>query len=81
MLVDISGGGVKFATTQGGFYHLDQMIEIRILFPEVGDVRARMRGLGKVVRLEPPDRSEIHDPSWSMMVAITLDIPLRLERM
>jgi hypothetical protein len=80
VIVDISGSGVKFSTKQGDRYSLGAIVEIKIVLPEIGDVKAFMRGSGKVVRLELPVEATITDPLWNTVVAVNLDVPLRLER-
>jgi hypothetical protein len=80
ILVDISGGGVKFATRREDRYAVGQNLVIRITLPQVGEVKAWMKGSGKVLRIELTDQSQTKEPSPEALVIVTLDVTLHLER-
>jgi hypothetical protein len=80
ILVDISGGGVKFATRRKDRYAVGQNVVIRITLPQVGDMKAWMKGSGKVLRIEFPGRLQSKEPSSEALVIVTLDATLHLER-
>ncbi len=77
-LLDVSGGGVRFAS-RSGIYQVGQRVRISIYLPATSDVKAFMQGLGTVVRVQKDTRTE--SPSQKKTeIAISLDTPLRLVR-
>ncbi|PKN61518.1 MAG: hypothetical protein CVU57_28940 [Deltaproteobacteria bacterium HGW-Deltaproteobacteria-15] len=78
-ILDISGNGVRFTSRNSEFYHVGQIIEISIRLPGKSGVKACMRGLGSVVRIQAEPAAGM--PSLkNKEVAISLDTPLSFVR-
>jgi hypothetical protein len=73
VLMDISGGGARFITREAEKYYPGQLLEMTICLPGTKGVKAHMRGMATVVRVDTS--------SGTSDVAVTLDTSLRFERL
>lgn len=79
-LADVSGGGLRFLSQSWGRYHIGQMVEVCIDLPGTTDVRASIKGAGRVVRIEPAGGPEISNAPQYVAIAVRLEVPMRLVR-
>jgi len=80
VLKDISGEGAKFITQQGDKYFPGQSLELTIHLPDSDEVKACMIGKATVLRIDSPGDSGVEDKNKDVYIAVTLDTPLRFER-
>jgi len=78
-LLDISGGGVRFASRNAEIFHIGQLVHISIHLPGKSEVSAFMKGWGKVVRIQTATATGA-PPLRRKEIAITLDAPLKFVR-
>lgn len=79
-LADISGGGLRFLSPNWGRYHIGQIVEVCIDLPGTGEVKASVRGVGRVVRIDTAGRPEIGNAPQNASIAVRLEVPMRLVR-
>ena len=80
VLKDISGEGARFITQQADKYFLGQSLELTIHLPDSDEVEACMIGKATVIRLDSPGDLGVEDKNKDVYIAVTLDTPLRFER-
>jgi len=78
-LLDISGGGVRFASRNPEIYRIGQLVHISIHLPGKSEVSAFMKGWGKVVRIQTGTGAGT-PPLRRKEIAITLETPLKFVR-
>jgi len=80
VLKDISGGGAKLIIQRSDKYFTGQLLNLCIHLPGTDDVKAHMCGKATVVRIDPPNESDIGEKSHDTYVAVKLDARLNFER-
>lgn len=80
ILENISGGGAQFMSRQADKYYPGQSLEITIYLPGTVEVKACMRGLATVVRIDSQNDSGLDDKSRRTGIAVAIKGRLRFER-
>jgi hypothetical protein len=79
-LKEISGGGARFITRHREKYFQGQQLEMKIYLPGTDDIRAHMKGIATVSRIQDFDSPEGEKEPAETHVAAMFISPLRFVR-